>query len=271
MRRGTTVSPASTRKPPFRLGTTSYIYPAEILPNVRSLQGTVEDIEIVLFESDEVSNYPSPQEMKELVAIGRENGLSYTVHLPLDVLLGDPEPRTRRRSVDTCLRAIDATAGLRPHGYIVHFQGLPTDEHQQWLDERWLIRLERSVDQLLGHLDNPRVLCAETLSYPFHLVEKLIEGRDLSICLDVGHIVLYGQPLKFYLNRYLSRARIIHLHGNSGGRDHLDLGRLPAAALDLLFTSLATLPKGDDLVVTLEIFSAKDLEISRAVVEKYLP
>src|SRR5512139_831285 len=268
MRPGT---PASRRKPPFRLGTTSYIYPAEILPNVRSLQGTVDDIEIVLFESDEVSNYPSPQEIEELAVIGQGTGLSYTVHLPLDVLLGDPEPRIRWRSVDTCLRAIDATAGLRPHGYIVHFQGLPTDDHGHWLDETWLTHLDQSVGQLIGHLDTPRLLCAETLSYPFHLVEELIERRDLSVCLDVGHIILYDQPLELYLHRYLSRTRVIHLHGNSGGRDHLDLGRLPAAKLDLLFTSLATLPQVDDLVVTLEIFSEKDLEISRVVVEKYLP
>jgi adenosylcobalamin phosphodiesterase len=270
MRPGMTVSPASRRKPPFRLGTTSYIYPAEILPNVRSLQGKVEDIEIVLFESDEVSNYPSPQEIEELAAIGQENGLSYTVHLPLDVLLGDAEPRIRRRSVDTCLRAIDATADLRPHGYIVHLQGVPPNDHGEWLDENWLARIDQSLVQLIGHLDNPRLLCAETLSYPFHLVEKLIQRRDLSICLDVGHIILYDQPLELYLRQYLSRTRIIHLHGNSGGRDHLDLGRLAAATLDLLFTSLADLSKVDDLVVTLEIFSEKDLEISRLVLEKYL-
>jgi len=271
MRPGTTVTPASRRKGPFRLGTTSYIHPAEILPNVRSLQGTVEDIEIVLFESDEVSNYPSRQEIEELAAIGQQTGLSYTVHLPLDVLLGDPDPHIRQRSVDTCLRAIDATAGLRPHGYIVHFQGLPTDDHRQWLNENWLTRLDHSLGRLLEHLAAPRLLCAETLSYPFHLVEDLIAQRDLAICLDVGHIILYDQPLELYLDRYLSRTRVIHLHGNSGGRDHLDLGRLPAAMLDLLFTSLATLPKVEDLVVTLEIFSEKDLEISRAVVEKYLP
>jgi len=271
MRPETTLSPTSRRKTPFRLGTTSYIYPAEILPNVRSLRGKVEDIEIVLFESDEASNYPSRQEIEELAAIGRETGLSYTIHLPLDILLGDPELVVRRRSVDTCLRAIDATADLRPHGYIVHLQGVPPDDHGEWLNENWLARIDQSVGELVKHLDNPRLLCAETLSYPFHLVEKLVERRDLSICLDVGHITLYDQPLELYLRRYLSRTRIIHLHGNSGGRDHLDLGLLPGATIDLLFTSLAALPKGDDLVVTLEIFSEKDLEISRSVVEKYLP
>jgi sugar phosphate isomerase/epimerase len=253
------------------LGTTSYIYPAEILPNVRSLQGTTEDIEIVLFESDEASNYPSRQEIAELAAISQETGLSYTVHLPLDVLLGDPDPHIRQRSVDTCLRAIDATAGLRPHGYIVHLQGLPTDDHRQWLNWNWLTRLDHSLGRLLEHLAGPRLLCAETLSYPFHLVEELIAQRDLAICLDVGHIILYDQPLELYLHRYLSRTRVVHLHGTSGGRDHLDLGRLPAAKLDLLFTALASVPTAEDLVVTLEIFSAKDLEISRAVVEKYFP
>jgi sugar phosphate isomerase/epimerase len=253
------------------LGTTSYIYPAEILPNVRSLQGTTEDIEIVLFESDEASNYPSRQEIAELAAISQETGLSYTVHLPLDVLLGDPDPHIRQRSVDTCLRAIDATAGLRPHGYIVHLQGLPTDDHRQWLNWNWLTRLDHSLGRLLEHLAGPRLLCAETLSYPFHLVEELIAQRDLAVCLDVGHIILYDQPLDVYLHRYLSRTRVVHLHGNSGERDHLDLGRFPAAKLDLLFHSLATVPTAEDLVVTLEVFSANDLAISRAVVEKHFP
>jgi sugar phosphate isomerase/epimerase len=254
---------------PFRLGTTSYIYPAAIIPNVRSLKNRVEDIEIVLFEADDVSNYPSPDEIGELAAIGRESGLSYTVHLPLDILLGDPDRRIRQSSVDTCLRAIDATAGLTPHAYIVHFQGLPTDDHRQWLDKSWLIRLDQSIVQVLAHLEAPRLLCAETLSYPFQLIEDLIERQGLGICLDVGHVTLYHQPLDRYLERYLPNTRVIHLHGNSDGRDHLDLSRLPAATLDLLFSSLVAGPNAGDLVLTLEVFSEEDLRISRTIVEQY--
>ena len=41
---------------PFRLGTTSYIIPADILPNVRYLADKVDDIELVLFEADDYSN-----------------------------------------------------------------------------------------------------------------------------------------------------------------------------------------------------------------------
>jgi len=264
-------NPDLRRRLPFRLGTTSYIYPAAILPNVRSLRNRVDDIEIVLFESDEVSNYPRPREIGELAAIGEESGLSYTVHLPLDLFLGDPDPRIRQSSVNKCLRAIAATSGLKPHAYIVHFQGSPTEDHRRWLDESWLMRLDQSVGQILDHLEAPRLLCAETLSYPFQVVEDLIERRDLGICLDVGHIILYHQPLDLYLQRYLPRTRVIHLHGNSDGRDHQDLSRLPAATLDLVFASLAARPTAGDLVLTLEIFSEEDLRISRTIVEKYFP
>jgi sugar phosphate isomerase/epimerase len=261
--------PGLRRRLPFRLGTTSYIYPAEILPNVRSLRNEVDDIEIVLFESDEVSNYPSPSEVGELAAIGEESGLSYTVHLPLDMFLGDPDRRIRQRSVGKCLRAIAATSGLKPHAYIIHCQGVPEDDHRQWLDESWLIRLDQSIVEILDHLEPPRLLCAETLSYPFHFIEELIERRGLAICLDVGHVILYHQPLDLYLQRYLPRTRVIHLHGNSDGRDHLDLSRLPATTLDLLFSSLAGRPTAGDLVLTLEIFSEEDLRVSRTIVEKY--
>ena len=40
---------------PFRIGTTSYIIPDDILPNVRFLAGRVKDVELVLFDIDEKS------------------------------------------------------------------------------------------------------------------------------------------------------------------------------------------------------------------------
>ena len=35
----------------FRLGVPSYVYPADILPNVKALAPFVDDVELVLFES----------------------------------------------------------------------------------------------------------------------------------------------------------------------------------------------------------------------------
>ncbi|NTW10257.1 MAG: sugar phosphate isomerase/epimerase, partial [Chlorobiaceae bacterium] len=54
---------------PFRFGTTSYIIPADIIPNVKFLKEKVDDIELVLFESDEYSNLPSEENIAELVSL----------------------------------------------------------------------------------------------------------------------------------------------------------------------------------------------------------
>ena len=75
---------------PFRLGTTSYIIPDDILPNARYLADKVRDIELVLFEVDDgMNNLPSPQVIKELAELARQYDMTYTIHLPLDLKLGD--------------------------------------------------------------------------------------------------------------------------------------------------------------------------------------
>jgi hypothetical protein len=73
---------------PFRLGTTSYIIPEEILPNVLFLADKVDDIELVLFESDEFSNLPDETTVKRLKEIADRSDLTYTIHLPLDTWMG---------------------------------------------------------------------------------------------------------------------------------------------------------------------------------------
>ena len=78
---------------PFRLGTTSYIVPDDILPNARYLAGKVWDIELILFEVDDgPNNLPSPEVIDELSRIAQQHGLTYTVHLPLDLKLGEEGP-----------------------------------------------------------------------------------------------------------------------------------------------------------------------------------
>ena len=55
---------------PFRLGTSSYIIPDDILPNVRYLAGKVRDIELVLFEVDDGQNsLPSAEVIDELIKL----------------------------------------------------------------------------------------------------------------------------------------------------------------------------------------------------------
>ena len=85
--------PLLKRSFPFRLATTSYILPAEIVPNIRYLGQYFDEIELVLFESGRESNLPTPGDIREMARLASDLDLTYNVHLPADLFFGDPDPR----------------------------------------------------------------------------------------------------------------------------------------------------------------------------------
>src|SRR5512134_2659005 len=108
---------------PFRLGTTSYIIPDDILPNARYLAGKVRDIELILFEVDDgPNNLPSAEVIEELSKLAQENDMTYTVHLPLDLKLG-ADGSERDQSLVKAKCVIDCTRGLDPWAYVMHLDG----------------------------------------------------------------------------------------------------------------------------------------------------
>lgn len=260
---------------PFRLGTTSYIVPDEIIPNVRYLAGKVEDIELVLFESDEFSNLPSSGDMQRLAALAAEHGMTYSVHLPLDVYLGNSDRKERERSVGKCRRIVELTRELPTSAYVMHFEAgpgvdinaMPPDRQRAFVDA-----LHESTALLLACTGEPPAsFCAENLNYPFELVLPVIEEAGLSVTLDVGHIEYYGFPVEEYLQRYLPLAKVLHMHGTLEGKDHNSLQHMRPEALGQVVAALAEddvgrggvgeVSGGEDgvkRVFTLEIFSEAD-------------
>src|ERR1035437_9990428 len=108
---------------PFRFGTTSYIIPADILPNIHYLVGKVQDVELVLFEvEDGSSNLPNCEQIAELHNIAADNDLTYTVHLPLDLRLAD-DGSPRHASLEKARRVIDCTRDLDPWAFVLHLDG----------------------------------------------------------------------------------------------------------------------------------------------------
>lgn len=251
---------------PFRLGTTSYIIPDEIEPNVRYLADKVDDIEVVLFESDEYSNIPDLELVARMADIAAEHDLTYTIHLPLDAHLGHTDEAIRRSSVDKCLRIIDRMGKAAPFAYVLHLstECMGVDSPRDL--DRWSGQNRRSIKELLNAVE-PRDLCVETLSYPYDLIASTVTDFDLSICLDVGHVLLCGYSLEEYLNRYLSRTRIMHLHGIDNGKDHVDISHLDECVLDMIIEKLIVNPK--PRVVTLEIFEEAHLKQSLDILRRY--
>lgn len=261
---------------PWRLGTSGYIIPDDILPNVRYLADKVDDVELVLFESKEASNLPSKAVIQELNELAAAHELTYTVHFPLDVYPGAADAVERSRTLETYKKIIGLTAELSPFGYVLHLTPDMYGVRPSADIPRWLDNLDRSLEALLRTgLVESRMLCAETLSYPFELVLPLAERYDLAVTLDIGHVWLMGYDAAANCASLLDRTRICHLHGVSGlasegGRDHQGLSVTEPAKVESFLRALAARIRADQArrVLTLEVFSQEHLENSLQVLEE---
>jgi sugar phosphate isomerase/epimerase len=252
----------------FRVGTTSYILPADILPNVEYLAPRVDDIQLVLFETDEHgSNLPDAALRRRLIALSQQHNLTYTVHLPLDLRLGDGGAAADL-SLIKARRVIDATRELEPHAYTAHLDGaLLMRVHTAAELAVWQANALRALQVVVGWLDRPELLCIENIErWDPAAFAPVVEALPVGLTADVGHFWLQGADPVAYLNRWAERIRAVHLHGIAD-RDHASLAHVPAERLDSVVSYLQHRFEG---VVTLEVFNREDLASSLAALRSSL-
>ncbi|MBN1136684.1 MAG: sugar phosphate isomerase/epimerase [Anaerolineae bacterium] len=247
----------------YRLGSTSYVWPADILPNVRKLGPLVDDVELVLFEVDDASNLPDEATVIELDHLARAYDLTYTAHLPLDLALAHPPSLEKARKVIACTRA------LSPWGYVLHLDGrqVEGDPGAATL-ARWRDDAVRVLETLVPLVGEPRRLCVENLeNYPPEHFLPLLEQVPVSLCIDVGHLWLTGCDALGFLGEHLVRTRVVHLHG-IGERDHQSLTHQGADLVAPVLDQLSN--RGYEGVLTLEVFGREDFFASRALVAEII-
>lgn len=246
---------------PFRLGTSSYVIPDDILPNVRYLAGKVRDVELVLFELDDgLSNLPGPKLVAELNHLAQENGLSFTVHLPLDLRLG-ADGDEQHISLRKARRVIEATSALQPWAYVLHLDGKEVRDHASLEDlARWQDQSVRALEIAAQWAGSPELLAVENLEgYPLDFLEPILALVPASRCVDIGHLWVDGHDPIAFLEQALSRTRVMHIHGISG-RDHKSLAHVPPEQLDPVLSWLVEHQYAG--VLTVEIFSEEDFHSS---------
>lgn len=240
---------------PFRLGTTSFIYPDLYSENVRKLGPYLDEVELLFFESRETNCFPSDHEINELVRLKSEMNLSFNVHLPTDVDVSSPDPTERETAVANLLAVITMTRPLEPVTWTFH---IPYDSKRAGGESLWRTYACKALKSLLSQGVSPRSLSVETLMYPADMLKPILEELDLSMCLDVGHVILGGgDPLSVY-ETFKDRISIIHLHAVRNGSDHLSLDQFEPSD----FNKIQTMLKDFSGTVSIEVFSYNDLERS---------
>lgn len=244
---------------PFKIACPSYIYPDAVIPNVRALGPHVDEIELILFESKPQS-LPTEKEIKELKKLSNDLDVTYNIHLPLDLHLGNTDTAERKKAVETLKGIFSLTAPLNPTTHTLHLIGegsIDDGENRKG----WKLRISESLKTLLADGISGASVSIETLSYPLDWIQDIIHAFDLCVCMDVGHLLLRDIPLSETIDRYEERLSIIHLHGVDGKKDHQSIDTLSDAARDLLFDVLSRFQG----VVSIEVFSFDKLSESLRV------
>ncbi len=256
---------------PFKLGTTSFIFPDFIVPNVKKLGRFFDEIELLVFESHPKEVLPTKDDIKELLNLSQEHNLTYNIHLPTDVSLSSESETRRLKASDTILQVMELFASLTPSTCTLHLD-MPWDnskdiENQNRI-KHWQDRSRQGLESLLSRVSNPEIISIETLNYPFSFVEPFIEEFNMSVCIDAGHQIKYGYNLLETFDKHHLRTPIIHLHGVDFSRDnikdHTSLDKLPKKYSSQIQTMLCDYTG----VVSLEVFNLENLNKSLIFLSK---
>lgn len=245
----------------MRLGSTSYVYPADILPNAERLASIVDDIELVLFEVDDYgSNLPDEGTVARLNELAAQHDLTYTVHLPLDLRLAD-NGSAADASLEKAHKVIRCTQALHPWGYIVHLNGeVLEDNPSPETLSRWRDQAHRSLEIVCSWLDDPRRLCLENVErWDPAAFAPIVRDMPISRCIDIGHLWVQNVDPIDHLSAWIERTRVVHVHGVTD-RDHRSLAHVPSERLDPIVDFLIHRYQG---VITLEVFGETDFFSSK--------
>jgi len=224
---------------PWTIAATSFLWPARVGENCVRIAGQVDEVSLIFFETASSLSYTE----EDLPASLGELGLTYHLHLPLDL-----DWQAGPEAVFETVRQLGSkVAFLRPRCFVLH--------------------PPRDPEVLAAFL---RVWRAAGWREDFLCLEN-IEGNDLAglwplirttrcrVCIDLGHILEYGQQRLLSLPGIEERMSMLHLYAPAQGR-HASLASLSLPGRELLRHLLHRTTR--DTVIVLEVFSWPELQDS---------
>jgi endonuclease IV len=189
---------------PFSLCCPSFVYPAGYVDNVRQLAPFVDEIELLFFESRFADSLPSREMIRELVQLARSGDITYNVHLPTDICLGHRDAGVRQTAVDVLTRTIARCAPLDPTTFTLHLARDSSEPDYR----RWQANVVTSLENVLATGIPGRRLSVENLDDGLESAGPVIRQLDLSVCMDMGHIMARGVTLRHFMTAGGSGSRL---------------------------------------------------------------
>ncbi len=249
----------------FRVGVTSYVHPADFLTNISHIAPFVDDVELAFYESQRSDSLPSASVMEKINDIARTHRLTFTVHLPVDILPASADRKERKIAIKTIKYIFNLTKESPVTAYILHISGIDNNADVDSVS-KWQNNASETIKEVIDNLYDPGMLCVENLFYHFHWCDPLLDDFQLGTCIDTGHLMVSGDDMGMHFKRYLRYSRVIHFHGVANGKDHLSLDVLSEDNFNFVMKETNRFHG----VLTIEVFNYDDTISSLRRIEEWL-
>ncbi|MBW2412059.1 MAG: TIM barrel protein, partial [Deltaproteobacteria bacterium] len=233
-------------------------------PNLKMLGSYFDEIELLLFESKDIESLFPNSVIEALKCISNDLDIGYSIHLPTDISISTGDTRLQFDAIECYKKTIDRMLPLAPSAFFLHVPYEEPDAKYPTV-EKWRQRIKANLRQLLDSAVDAPLVSVETLDYPVDFIEDIVQELDLSLCMDVGHLLLYGYDILDIFRKHSSRIISIHLHGVEKNQDHLGLDHLPQRYISAVMEILRPF-RG---ILSIEVFSFQHLIPSLRTLENW--
>lgn len=230
---------------PWPLAVPSFVFPDTVAGNCRQLVGKYPEIALTFFEGRACLDYTEDDLPPSLADLP----LRYHVHMPLDLPWNEG-----KAAVSHIVRGLVRRAAfLSPSAYVVH--AIEDVGALDLLAECFAaegVAMDKVLLENIGEFDPAK--------FATH-----ISRLGFSVCLDLGHMLAYGQEGLVDNTAIAQRTRMLHLNAPdriNGTDRHHALNTLDTTGQELLRRLLGIIRPGETVV--LELFSPDKLNASLA-------
>lgn len=240
-----------------RLAAPSCVLPAGVAENARFLAGRVGEVGLCLFETRACLGY-GPADLPPCLAA---LPLRWHTHLPTDL----PWParaasaHPAQRAARAALGVLERVAFLRPGFAVLHPPAGSPAAQRRLL--RGFLHHWRQASATPVLVEN--IACCDVAG----LGEGFLEEAGAGLCLDVGHLLGYGQDVLLH-SPLPGQARLLHWSAPGGGDRHLPLTAFSPRERDVAKALARRLPKGATHMV--EVFNWPGIAASLPVLARLL-
>ncbi|WP_320174600.1 cobamide remodeling phosphodiesterase CbiR [Maridesulfovibrio sp.] len=235
----------------FQLSAPSWVISGTIFENCRFLEGKVDEIALLFFETESCLAYTKTDLPEELI----DTGLAFHIHHPLDL----PWEEGGGRVAEIVIALNEKAAHLNPTAHVVHPPSMGPEA-------AGLIREFAAVVSRGGV--RPETILLENIKENSLLgLTRVIADCGMKICLDLGHILAYAQHDLLRDPDLDGQVAMLHLNAPGPKGRHLGLDHLNSDGFETLDVLFEKLNKGG--TVTVEVFEEESFFNSLQLLSDY--